>query len=55
MPAWLEHKLREEAVKAIPIPPNASPQEKERLERRRDAYVYDTMRKIEEYKRGNHV
>lgn len=44
MPTALEEKLRHEAREKFPIPENASEEEKKRIEQRRNAYVFGTMR-----------
>lgn len=45
MPAKLEAELKESAAKHIPIPEDASPEERKRLEQRRNAYIFGTLRK----------
>ena len=46
LPTKVEATLREEAAKRFPIPPDASEEEKKRIEQRRDAYIYGTMRRL---------
>jgi hypothetical protein len=48
MPKALEERLRRQAAKAIPMPKGASTEVRKRIAARRDAYVYDTLRKIKE-------
>lgn len=45
MPTILEAKLKAEAAAKFPIPDGASEEERKRVERRRDAYVFGTLRK----------
>lgn len=45
MPTKLEADLKQQAAERIPIPADSSAEERKRLEQRRDAYVFGTLRK----------
>lgn len=45
MPARLEAALKAQAADKIPIPADASDEERKRLEQRRNAYIFGTLRK----------
>jgi hypothetical protein len=50
LPQELEERLRKRASELYPMPMGASQETKERVQRMRNAYVYGTLRKIEEKK-----
>lgn len=45
MPTQLEAKLKAEAAAKFPIPGDASDEERQRIEARRNVYVFGTLRK----------
>ncbi len=47
MPIELERKLQEQAREKYPMPPGASKETRERIQRMRDAYVFGTLHNIE--------